>query len=691
MSRRGSAGLDVGDIVDEYRVVSVIGEGGMGTVYEAVQIPLDRHVALKLLDRKLSADGDFRERFRLEGQIQARFDHPNVVPIYAAGESPEGLFIAMRIVRGPTLKQMIMSGGLDDQRALELLAPVADALDAAHADGLIHRDVKPQNILVDEKGKPFLADFGLTKSAESNGLTRSGLFVGTFDYVAPEQVLGQTASPASDVYALTAVLYESLTGLPPFVRPSEASLLYAHVNETPPPVSDLRADLPDSIDRICTRGLDKDPVERYSTASALIADAATALADVAVGRAPPPESAPQRPGRSTRSASIRTPLSDTKADSAPIERDQERSPATRPDGISDTKAAPVDSAEKNLSTEPDQGLGESLAADVGVQESRPAAHSDRLASKHIATLATGLVILGAGAGLVVGGAFAGDTTSNASEPVTASTPQMKITIADGWKSKPSTSRASADGLNLSSPVILQRAGPPTATLVAGLAKDAANAQLLDKRFAEKVPQSQLRRTKIVTLGGSQALSYQLLRVSGRNPTTIFAIPTAQGVVTLACSSRGLVGKVNQECTQMATTVALRGAKAQPVLPAASFAKQLDAILMPLQRGVKATARKLAAAKTSTGQSSAASQMASRYSAAAKSVRRLSTPTRSVAAATGLASGVSSAGSAYKSLAKAAALEDSTAYYRAASAVKVANLEVQKALVRFEALGYTVSS
>ena len=277
VSPEQSAEFGAGDTVGGYRIVSVIGRGGMGTVYEAVQMKLDRTVALKVFDPKSSSDGSGRERFRDEGRIQAQFKHPNVVPIYEANESPEVLFIAMKLISGSTLKQIIESGTLSDQDALDLLRPVAGALDAAHAIGLVHRDVKPQNILVDETDTPFLADFGLAKSNQSTGLTRSGHWVGTPDYLSPEQLRGSDATPASDVYALTAVLFESLTGQPPFVRSSEASLLDAHINDEPPLVSGLRDDLPRAIDQVCGRGLAKDPARRYSSASELIAAASDAL------------------------------------------------------------------------------------------------------------------------------------------------------------------------------------------------------------------------------------------------------------------------------------------------------------------------------------------------------------------------------------------------------------------------------
>src|ERR671916_3417631 len=182
----------------------------MGVVYEATQLSLDRTVALKLLAANLGEDDAFRERFRREALLQAGIEHPNIVTVYEAGESDHGLFMAMRVVRGPNLKDLIISRELDAGRTLRILRPIADALDTAHESGLIHRDIKPQNILVGGRDHAYLADFGLTKEAGATGVTKTGQFVGTFDYVAPELISGDIGGPLSDQYALTAVLYECL-------------------------------------------------------------------------------------------------------------------------------------------------------------------------------------------------------------------------------------------------------------------------------------------------------------------------------------------------------------------------------------------------------------------------------------------------------------------------------------------------
>ncbi len=269
--------LDTGSLVSGYRVERMLGSGGMGTVYLAVQLSLNRPVALKMLASELSRDVAFRARFAREGEVQAALDHPHIVPIYEAGDSDSGLFLAMRYVRGSTLKDLILGGALDPERAIRLLTPVADALDAAHAAGLIHRDVKPQNILVDSTEWPYLADFGLTRAGGSSGITRTGQLVGTFDYIAPEQVQGLSASPRSDQYAMAAVLFECLTGEVPYPRDSDAALLYAQVHESPPSLSARRGDVPPAFDAVIQCGMAKDPAERFVSVRALMAAAQDAL------------------------------------------------------------------------------------------------------------------------------------------------------------------------------------------------------------------------------------------------------------------------------------------------------------------------------------------------------------------------------------------------------------------------------
>jgi serine/threonine protein kinase len=263
--------LETGTILAGYRIDGVLGDGGMGTVYRATQLSLKRPVALKVLAYELGNDPGFRARFEREGEVQAGLDHDHIVSIYEAGDTEYGMFIAMRLVQGPTLKDLIFSGELDPRRTLRLL-------DVAHDGGLIHRDVKPQNILIGQGDHAYLADFGLIKAVDDHGpLTGTGQFIGTIDYVAPEQIQGDPATATSDCYALTGVMFECLTGQVPFLRPNEAATLHAHVLQPPPKISELRPDLPAELDDVIAHGMAKDPVARPATAVELIMEAQRAL------------------------------------------------------------------------------------------------------------------------------------------------------------------------------------------------------------------------------------------------------------------------------------------------------------------------------------------------------------------------------------------------------------------------------
>src|SRR3954464_6633248 len=249
----------------------------MGVVYEATQLSLNRTVALKLLAGQLGDDPAFRERFRREGLLQAQIDHPNIVTVYEAGDTDAGLFLAMRLVRGPNLKDMIIARELDAGRSLRILTPIADALDAAHGQGLIHRDIKPQNILISGRDHAYLADFGLTKAPGEKSLTKTGQFVGTLDYISPEQIRGKGASAKSDIFALAAVLYECLTGVVPYPKDSEAAVLYAHMSDEPPSVTEARPELPEALDAVIKKAMAKEPEVRHKSAVEMIHDAERAF------------------------------------------------------------------------------------------------------------------------------------------------------------------------------------------------------------------------------------------------------------------------------------------------------------------------------------------------------------------------------------------------------------------------------
>ena len=260
-----------------YRPEELIGQGGMGVVYRARDLRLKRTVALKVMAPELAADHRFRERFAREAELAMSLEHPNVVPIHDAGELDGRLYLVMRYVEGTDLRELLRAeGGLEARRALTIVAQVAHALDAAHAKGLVHRDVKPSNVLLDRDEHVYLADFGLTRSFGSASST-DGPSVGTPAYLAPEQIEGQEIDGRVDVYSLGCLLYECLTGEPPFAASSRLAVAWAHLEEEPPSVTDRRHELSPAIDAVVRKAMAKNPDDRYASCGELATAAEAAL------------------------------------------------------------------------------------------------------------------------------------------------------------------------------------------------------------------------------------------------------------------------------------------------------------------------------------------------------------------------------------------------------------------------------
>ena len=267
----------IGTDVAGYRIERLLGRGGMSAVYLATDLALGRKVALKLLSPQLSEDERFQQRFRLESSLAASIDHPNVIPIYEAGQAEDAtLFIAMRYVDGADLKRVLQEdGALEIDRVVELLEQAAQGLDEAHARGLVHRDVKPSNVLIarSETGAEhvYLADFGLTKTSTTSEDARESITLsGSSDYVSPEQIRGSGSDQASDIYALGCVAYECLTGEVPFSRPGELEVLFAHMNDEPPPPSAASAHVPAAVDTVIAKAMAKEARERYTSGAELV-------------------------------------------------------------------------------------------------------------------------------------------------------------------------------------------------------------------------------------------------------------------------------------------------------------------------------------------------------------------------------------------------------------------------------------
>jgi serine/threonine kinase PknH len=272
--------------LDSYRIEGIVGVGRMGVVYLATDRITGRAVALKVLREDIGIDPVYRERFRREGNLLAALEHPHIIPIHGMGECDGELYIATRLV-STTLRGAILAGPLPLDFAMTALTAVAGALDAAHAAGVVHRDVKPANVLLDPGPQVFLGDFGLARDPDGVALTAPGQVLGTLDYMAPELLDGERVGGATDIYGLACLAVETLTGTVPYERDTDAAIMYAHIVDPPPRVSERRPELPRAVDDVIAAGMAKDPEERPPTAGAFVTDVLHALGRPAPARLAP--------------------------------------------------------------------------------------------------------------------------------------------------------------------------------------------------------------------------------------------------------------------------------------------------------------------------------------------------------------------------------------------------------------------
>lgn len=273
-----------GSMFGKYQLKRLLGQGGMGEVYEAHDTSKDRTVALKILREELSRDEGFRTRFQRESRAAAMLEEPHVIPIHDWGEIEGNLYIDMRLVRGQDLHELLQRGPLEPERAVGIIRQIAAALDAAHAQGLIHRDVKPQNILITAvEDFAYLIDFGIAENRGDTRLTVAGSAIGSFAYMAPERFEDRPATAAVDTYSLAGVLYEALTGQPPFKVSSMEQVIAAHLSSPPPQPSAVNPRVPAAFDDVIARGMAKDPDDRYGSPGALGRAAQRALGAASSG------------------------------------------------------------------------------------------------------------------------------------------------------------------------------------------------------------------------------------------------------------------------------------------------------------------------------------------------------------------------------------------------------------------------
>ncbi len=665
-------------VVAGYRIDGTLGEGGMGTVYRATQLSLERVVALKVLTAELSADPAFRERFRREGLLQAALDHPHIVTVYEAGEADGRLFLAMRMVEGPTLKDLIVRRQLDDRRALRLLTQVAEALDAAHTKGLIHRDVKPQNVLVGAGDHAYLADFGLTKGHDDAGMTETGQFVGTIDYISPEQARGERATARSDVYALTAVLCECLTGQVPFVRATEERVLLAHLSEPPPRLSEVRADLPAAMDGVVARGMAKAPEDRPASAGELMLEARRALGAV--------------PEASASSASAETRLRPTAG--TPTRGPRSAAPgdpgATRLAGA----AAGAAGALGGESAEATRAAGVGSPASLGappVAVATGARVSTGAGRGRFLPVALAAAVLAAVVGFLLGGGSGGSSETFSDS---ASSGYLELSFPSGWQRL--VSAPTIPGLAFSQPLALAPSSSATASasgqrLIAGEVS-ASGPALLPAGFTAALAGA-LPHPEPVQLGTLQAYRYTGLSVHGlAGSLTLYVVPTAGGVATVAClsSSSSSSSSSLAQCGQIAATLKLNGTTAFGLAPSAQYAAALRRTFGALRAANATSTARLRAASSASAQAAAAAQLATAYGSASSALARLTVSPAVRAVNASLAAALAATGRDYAALAAAARAGDEAAYTQAQRTLGADRVRAAGALAVLGQAGYAVS-
>jgi hypothetical protein len=620
--------LERGTKIAGYEINNVIGHGGMGVVYEATQFSLKRKVALKLLAPHLSDDERFRDRFRREGEMQGRLDHPHIVTVHEAGESKYGLFLAMRMVRGPRLKDLVLARDLNAERTVRLLGPIADALDSAHEEGLIHRDVKPQNILVGGRDHAYLADFGLTKLPGEKSITETGQFMGTLDYVAPEQIVGEPPTTRTDVYAFGAVLCECLTGSVPFLRQNEAAVLYAHLSDDPPRLSEREPKLPQALDDVVARALAKEPEERYATAGELMDEVEEALG-----------------GRRLRG--IRQPV--------PI----------------------VPPTERTTRLEDDDGPGtHELELATGRLESQRRRAIGRRRRVAIASAVAGIA--------AAGGALAGLLTDEATLAAPgAESRSIALQLPKGWTATERPQRV--PGLPLRDAV---GATDGRRTIVAGVAPDEPP-NLLPRAFRLRVDAGPVGSAQLVSISGTQAMRHTGLKFrDSSGNVAAYAVPTSVGVATVIC--RAPSGqRIGGDCEQAAKTLELRRGKAKRLMPSIGYGLDIDQVMGDLQPRRRNLRQVLAKASNRYQQAQAAGGVATAYDRTARRLRSIKAPPAAAGAHRFLIDAMRDTATAYRAMKNAADAFDREGFLRARGRTRINEAKVQAGLNGLRQIGYTI--
>ncbi len=568
-----------------HRLESVAGRGGMGIVYVATHLALERTVALKVIAPGLAEDPDFRERFQRESRTAASIRHPHVITVFHAGEEDGNLYITMEFIEGTDLRAMIKEGGpLPAEAAARIVSQVASGLDAAHARGLVHRDVKPGNVLVNkENGQPhaYLTDFGLTRRTDSgSALTRTGQFVGTPDYVAPEQITGDKVDERADIYSLGCVLYEALSGKVPYPGETEWAKLHAHINNPPP---SLGRGVDRRLAAVVRTAMATDPEDRYQAAAAV----REALAEVIDEHPHDSRIAPSRAGATVRAASAGVaerpsltgePAASTAAAEAMDEKVR--------DGRSQTSARSTSTSSPPPQTQEADGARRSTTrAETGRRDPGPRRpilsglrQIGQLGRPALAALA------GLGLAVMVGGVLlAAGSGSSGQESVGAA--NAELAYGHDWQQDLGGGRP-VQGLDLKDTAALTYSPLSGAGLLMSghVANPAPGADPVPAALRDQFTSP--AKPVAVQLGGVQAISYDSsLKQSGptgQERLRLYMVPTTRGYLAIACQAPVAdFHSFGSSCEEVASSVEITGGDALPVGPSESYARELSSALRKL--------------------------------------------------------------------------------------------------------------
>jgi Protein kinase domain len=653
--------LRIGSELAGYRIEALIGRGGMGVVYRAVDLRLGRKVALKLLAPELVENEAFKVRFDRESRLAAAIDHPNIIPLYEAREVDGLLFITMRYVEGTDLRSVIAdSGRLDPMRAVAMVGQVAAALDAAHQRGLVHRDVKPANVLVaagpDSSEHCYLTDFGLTKdTSSSEELTEAGQFVGTLEYVAPEQIESAKPDGRADEYALACVMYECLTGAPPFKADSDVGVMYAHLHGDRPQITVARSDLPSGLDFVLAKALARAPEDRYATCGAFVAAVRAELEQAGFVAAPAPA-----PG----TAGAEAPAGMTRIAQGPTSKTKLAQPVGATVLAGDAAAA--------------------AGAAAPTAPTAPKREPARGVRPPIVAAATATVIAAGVLGAVLGSS-GGSTKKEAGNLAAAGS--LRFSFPSAWKTG---TDPKIPGLELSEPLVLvPKTGGAGSGLVAGGIPN-HDARLLPTSLVSMLP-SKTPPRDVVKIGQAEAFRYANLTPKGFSGTlTLYVVPTSSRIAGIACFAPKAGASTLHDCEEIVASLDVSGASALAVQPDTKYASGLSGALKTLASARDRNRKALKAAGSAKSQAAPARALASAYRAAEAKVRALKPPPLAAALNRVIATDLKGAADGYAKMATAASAADGSGFSAGRAAVGRAEQALRRALDGLAGLGYQVT-